>query len=213
MLKKENLLNQKTSMQEDGVFYGLVDGFAANYSEEQLNIIYEFLSSGSSVTLPKDFVTNETLSSVTCSNLGTLQYADFSNVTSIEDILNEGSNLIKSKSIYSNINPTAIQYWDQVCNIESINKNDLIIGIFAEGISSLTLAEKVINVLEYQGSYIITRLDTNKAIQVYQQSGSYYIFASNDVGGSSIEDYMILTTKDIGKTIPFKIEWSPSIPN
>lgn len=212
MLKAENLLKQNSLNQAEGVYYGLVDGFAANYSEEQLNIIYEAFST-IGVPFPKEYVTNENLSTITCSNISTIEYADFSEVSDIYDII-QGGDWKKAKSITSYIKPTAIQYWDQTCNVESIAVCDLITCIFLS-MTSLTLKEKE-NIYpgNNQGGYIITRLDTNKSMQLYQSSGEgngFYYFGSDD-SQLTPEDARILTTKDIGKTIPFKIEWSPIIP-
>lgn len=212
MLKAENLLNKSVINQTDGVYYGLVDGFAANYSEEQLDIIYRwFLNAGSS--LPKEYVTNETLSTITCSNVSTLKYTDFSNIYDITDIT-QSSDWLKTKSITSYIKPTAIQYWDQVCNVETIITADLVITLF-QGMTSLILKENVDAYPEnYRGGYIITRLDTNKSMLLYQSSdlGNGYNFFESDDSQSTLENSRLLTTKDIGKTIPFKIEWSPIIP-
>lgn len=212
MLKAENLLKQNSLNQAEGVYYGLVDGFAANYSEEQLNIIYEAFST-IGVPFPKEYVTNENLSTITCSNISTIEYADFSEVSDIYDII-QGRDWRKAKSITSYIKPTAIQYWDQTCNVESIAVYDLITCIFLN-MTSLTLKEKE-NIYpgNNQGGYIITRLDTNKSMQLYQSSGEgngFYYFGSDD-SQLTPEDARILTTKDIGKTIPFGIEWSPIIP-
>ena len=211
MLKAENLLKQNSLNQAEGVYYGLVDGFAANYSEEQLNIIYEAFST-IGVPFPKEYVTNENLSTITCSNVSTIEYADFSEVSDIYDII-QGGDWKKAKSITSYIKPTAIQYWDQTCNVESIAVYDLITCIFLS-MTSLTLKEKE-NIYpgNNQGGYIITRLDTNKSMQLYQSSeegNGFYYFGSDD-SQLTPEDARILTTKDIGKTIPFKIEWSPII--
>lgn len=212
MLKAENLLNKSVINQTDGVYYGLVDGFAANYSEEQLDIIYGwFLNAGSS--LPKEYVTNETLSTITCSNVSTLTYTDFSNIYDITDIT-QSSDWLKTKSITSYIKPTAIQYWDQVCNVETIITIDLVLTL-VQGMTSLILKENVdAHPENYRGGYIITRLDTNKSMLLYQSGGlgNGYNFFESDDSQSTLENSRLLTTKDIGKTIPFKIEWSPIIP-
>lgn len=204
MLKAENLLSKTQVNQTEGVYYGLVDGYIANYSEETLNVLRkEFGNSG----VPNEFITNETLSTITCSNISTLSYIDY-------DALVQGNeNITKTQPITSYIKPTAIQYWDQVCNVESITADSLVAIVFG-GITSLELKEKEILVGESRGGYIVTRLDTNKSIQLYQSSemaNGVYHFDSADSTGT-IETNRLLTTKDIGKTIPFKIEWSPTIP-
>lgn len=215
MLKAENLLKQNSLNQADGIYYGLVDGFAANYSEEQLDAIYEVFSTAG-VLFPREYITNENLSTVTCSNVSTIECVDFSDASDASDIYDsiQNGDWRKTRSITSYIKPTAIQYWDQICNVESIVTYDLITCIFL-GMTLLTLKEKE-NVYpgNYQGGYIITRLDTNRSKQLYQSSpegNGYYSFESDD-SQSSPEDGRLLTTKDIGKTIPFKIEWSPGIP-
>lgn len=204
MLKAENLLSKTQINQTEGVYYGLVDGYIANYSEETLNVLREeFGNSG----VPNEFITNETLSTITCSNISTLSYIDY-------DALVQGNeNITKTQPITSYIKPTTIQYWDQVCNVESISADSLVAIVFG-GITSLELKEKEILVGESRGGYIVTRLDTNKSIQLYQSSemaNGVYHFDSADSTGT-IETNRLLTTKDIGKTIPFKIEWSPIIP-
>lgn len=206
MLKAENLLNKSVINQTEGVYYGLVDGYVANCSENTLNVLREQFGN---VGVPKEFITNETLSVITCSNINTLYYFDY------DGFIQSGSteNATKTQPITSYIKPTTVQYWDQVCNVESIITNDLIAIVF-EGITSLELKEKEILVGEGRGSYTVTRLDTNKSIQLYQSgsmdNGSYH-FDSDDTT-ATLEDNRLFTTKDIGKTIPFKIEWSPIIP-
>lgn len=204
MLKAENLLKQNNLNQADGIYYGLVDGYVANCSENTLSVLREEFGK---LGVPKEFITNETLSVIACSNISTLDYFDY------DALIQGSSDITKTQPITSYIKPTDIQYWDQVCNVESITTNSLVAIIF-EGITSLELKETEILVGESRGSYTVTRLDTNKSIQLYQSgsmdNGSYH-FDSDDTT-ATLEDNRLFTTKDIGKTIPFKIEWSPGIP-